>query len=252
MSIWTSSPKWAALAGAVLTLVACGGAGPLRPLGSPPQHEVSVTSDNIVVTGPDGFCVDPTSTSDRGSTAFVLLGNCAVISNQRSAGQPDVQAVLTASVSDADPDQSLRESIPELDRFFQSADGRQLLSRDGDADSVEILDSFHQGDVYFIHARDSSAGDIQDVSDEYWRSYLDVGPRIATLTVLGTDGGALSSETGLSTLRSFTNAVLGANENAGNAALPTAPVAVPTVPTTTPAPASNGTLWNIGLFRRIL
>ncbi len=240
------------LTGLTLLLAGCGGGG---PSGTPPVRQVAVTTDQINLTGPEGFCVDTASTRDDGATAFVLLGNCAVISNQRSAGQPRNLAVLTASVSEADPAQSLRDSIPELNAFFQSTEGRQLLSRTGNADSVEILDSFHQGDVYFLHARDTSASEIQDVSPEYWRSYLDLRNRIATLTVLGLEENPISDEASLSLLRQFTDLALIANPvgttpGAQPAALPTAPVAPP--PVQQPTAQTQGGLFNVGLFRRIM
>ncbi len=254
MSIWISKANSAALLLTAL-VTACGSVGPLRnlrPQGPPPVREIAVTSDQVIVTGPRGFCIDPTSTEERADTAFVLLGNCAVISDRRNEAQPEVQAVLTASVSEAGLGQTLRESIPELDRFFQSEEGRQLLSRGGDPDSVEILDSFFQGDVYFLHARDSSAGEIEGVSEVYWRSYLDVGPRIATLTVLETEAALVGTEHGLATLQSYTNAVIAANSDRDQlsvAAFP--PVALVSQPTAAPSP-DDGTLWNVGLFRRIM
>ncbi|WP_071674217.1 hypothetical protein [Nioella nitratireducens] len=251
MRIWTSRPGLAL----VLLLAGCGGFG---PVGSPPVREMAVTSDRVIVAGPDGFCIDPGSTRESEDSAFVLLGNCAVISNRRSAGQPSVRAVLTASISEADPEQSLRDAIPELDAFFSSDEGRQLLSRSGEADTVELLDSFHQGEVYFLRARDSSTSDLQGVSHDYWRSYLDVGDRIATLTVLGTEESPIDAETSLGTLRSFTDAVLAANDGVGGAPPVAAaqPRPAPTSPRPAPAPAAapatGGALWNIGLFRRIM
>ncbi len=253
MRIWSSKPTLAL----VVLLAGCGGFG---PVGSPPVREVAVTSDQVIVTGPDGFCIDPDSTRESEDSAFVLLGNCAVISNRRSAGQPSVRAVLTASISEADPDQTLRDAIPELDTFFGSEEGRQLLSRSGDAETVELLDSFHQGEVYFLRARDESSSELQGVSAEYWRSYLDVGDRIATLTVLGTEESPIDSESSLDTLRSFTDAVVAANEGVGGAApVATAePAPAREAPAPEPAaapaaaPAPRGTLWNIGLFRRIM
>jgi len=251
MSTWTSKANAAALFLTAL-LTACGGVGPLRPQGPPPMRQIAVTSDEVIVTGPRGFCVDPTSTEERADTAFVLLGNCAVISDRRGEAQPQVQAVLTASVSEAGLGQSLRESIPELDRFFRSQEGRQLLSRGGDPGSVEIIDSFFQGDVYYLHARDTSAGEIDDVSEVYWRSYLDVGPRIATLTVLETEAETDGSEHGLAALQSFTNAMIAANAERDpapvSAVRPVAPAAQPAAA----PPSADGTLWNVGLFRRIM
>ncbi|WP_127562835.1 hypothetical protein [Nioella ostreopsis] len=242
MSIWTSR----ALVLTVLLVAACGRLGG-GPSGSPPVRAVSVTSDMVTVTGPEGFCVDPDSTRDSGDTAFVLMGNCAVISGRRSAGQPAVQAILTASLSEADASQTLRDAIPDLSAFFASEEGRQLLSRAGEADTVEVLDSFHQGDVFYLRARDSSASEIQNVSADYWRSYLDVGDRIATLTVLGRDDSPVSSDSGLQTLREFTQAVQLANESGAAPVAPVAPAAVPASPA-----QPRGTLWNVGLFRRIM
>jgi hypothetical protein len=239
-----------------LLLTACGGAGPLRGLrpdpGPPPAREVAVTTDQVIITGPQGFCVDPSSTNDRGATAFVLLGNCAVIANRRSEAQPEVPAVLTASVSQPDPPQSLRETIPELDQFFQSEEGRELLSRNGDAGTVEILDSFHQGDIYFLRARDSSAGEVEDVSAEYWRSYLDVGNRIATLTVLETIETPIESEAALATLQDYTNAVIDANSVAVADPVEALPAAAEVAEPPAPRQRGAGTLWNVGLFRRIM
>lgn len=245
MSIWTSR----ALVLSLVVLSACARMGG-GPSGTSPVQAVSVTSDQVTVTGPEGFCVDPDSTRDNGDTAFVLMGNCAVISGRRSAGQPAVPAILTASVSEADPSQTLRDAIPELDTFFGSEEGRQLLSRAGEADTVEVLDSFHQGDVFYLRARDSSASEIQNVSADYWRSYLDVGDRIATLTVLGREDSPIPQDTSLQTLRSFTQAVQDAN-TVGSVPALAAPVAAPAA--AAPAPVRpSGTLWNVGLFRRIM
>jgi len=241
MSTWTSR----ALLAGVLLVAGCGGLG---PVGTPPVRQVAVTQGQVLVTGPEGFCIDTESTRDSGATAFVLLGNCAVITNRRSAGQPAVPAVLTASISEADPDQTLRDAIPELDTFFGSEEGRALLSRAGEAETVELLDSFHQGDVFYLRARDSSASEIQDVSSDYWRSYLDIGDRIATLTVLGREDEPIDTEQSLATLRAFTQAVQAANPAGGG------PGVVQPAPAAAPAarPANAGGLWNVGFFRRIM
>ncbi|QBY02096.1 hypothetical protein E2K80_16260 [Rhodophyticola sp. CCM32] len=250
MSIWTSKPYL--LAGA-LALSGCGGLGPyIGETTSPAPGQVAVTSDRVVVTGPDGFCVDPTATRDSGVTAFVLMGNCAAISNSRRAPQPIMPAVLTASISEPSDGGSLRDSIPELDAFFRSDEGLGLLSRSQDPATVTILDSFHQGDIYFLHARDSSEGSVEGVGADYWRAYMDVDARIATLSVLAPDGQEMSEEASLTTLRNFASAITAANSGDGTfVADPIAPLPPP-MPVTTPRPQPSGALWNVGLFRRIL
>ncbi len=256
MSIWTSRRNRAALLGCALALTACGGAGPWTGEDtSPAPTQVAVTTDRLVVAGPQGYCVDPTATRDRGETAFVMMGNCAAISNSRRAVQPEVNAVLTASVSEASDGRSLRESIPGLDQFFRSEQGLTLLSRDQDPATVTVIDSFHQGDVYFLHARDTGQGTVDGVGDEYWRAYMDVGPRIATLSVLGLEGQSLSDEASLQVLRGFVTAVDTANAPGAPQTADPLPITTPDqgVPVTVTRPSDpTGTpLWNVGLFRRI-
>lgn len=249
---------------ACLVLVGCGnrfgggGDGPVAP--APTQ--VTVTADRIVITGPDGFCVDPTATRDSSDTSFVLLGNCAAISNSRRAVQPATPAVLTATVSAPSAEGRLSDSLEQLDGFFRSDEGLTLLSRSGDPAQVTILDTALDGGVFLLHANDTSADAIGGVQSEYWRAYLDVGPRIATLSVLSLEERNLTREESLALLLNFIRVVQGANLD-----VPLAAQAPPEQPTQTdreppsvaPEPAAprnlpleSPALWNVGLFRRIL
>ncbi len=256
MFTWTSKPYWAVTLVAALMLAGCGGrfGGGGGNSGPPPQRSVAVTTDAVVITGPEGFCVDPTATQDNGTTGFVLMGNCAAISDSRGAGQPAIPALLTASVSDASTDGSLRDSIPTLAEFFQSEDGRRLMSRSQDATTVTILDSFHQDDVYYLQARDTSANTVFGVGQDYWRAYMDVGSRIATLSVLRLEDRELSSEAAIGLLRGFATAVMTANAPGAEqpvAAASRVPVAPSPPPAATQRSRTGGRLGNVGLLRRI-
>lgn len=232
---------------AVALLAGCGGGFRLGG-GADAPREVAVTGDLIVVTGPEGYCVDPTATRDNGDTGFVLMGNCAVIANSRRATQPATPAVLTAAVAEASDGGRLSDSMADLDSFFRSDDGLRLISRSGDAATVTILETLVEGDVFLLHAEDTSEGAIDGVQDVYWRAYLDVGNRLATLSVLALEDRALSREDSLDILRGFVTAVQQANSGAPAEGVPlAAPAAV------APAPPPEGRrLFNIGLFRRIL
>jgi hypothetical protein len=248
------SDRWrqAALVAACLVLSGCGSSW-FEGLGGHTARaptEVVVTTDRIVVSGPEGFCVDPTATQDTADTGFVLLGNCAAIANSRRAAQPAIPAVLTATVSEPSDSGRLADSLSMLDDFFRSDTGLALLSRSGDPASVTILDTAVEGEVFLLHATDRSAGTIDGVQQDYWRAYLDVGPRIATLSVLALADRGLSREESLSTLQSFVQAVQAAN-----------PIPEATEPAEGVAPvqAEEGNrwpnipaLWNIGIFRQIL
>lgn len=218
MSTWTSkSAQACTLLGAGLLLWGCSGGGGVPYAGPLPEveTEIAVTQDRLVVAGPEGFCVDPSATQDRGVTAFVLLGNCAAIGNSPRLPQPVHPSILTAAISEPGPEGSLRSNIPAMAAFFTSEQGRSLLSRDQDARTVEILDMFHQGDVFFLNARDSSASSILGVKEDYWRVYMDVGNRIATLSVLALQDSDLSEADSLETLRGFAARVAEANNQMG-------------------------------------
>jgi hypothetical protein len=237
----------AVLVAACLALVGCGGIGLGRPAEAP--AEVAVTADRIVVTGPEGFCVDPTATRDTGDTGFVLLGNCAAIANSRRAAQPQSPAILTAAISEPAATGRLSDSLGDLDAFFRSSEGLTLLSRSGDPSSVRLLETATLGDAFLLHASDSSEGGPEGVQSDYWRAYLDVGPRIATLSVLALEDRALDREQSLGLLQAFVTAVQTANPDTPGARPP--PPVAPAQVSPQDLPLEAGPLWNVGLFRRI-
>ena len=187
------------------------GGGVQEDLGPDAPAVISVTSDQIAISGPTGFCVDPTSTRESDDTAFVILGNCAAVSGQADAPQPAVPALLTAAVSDRAGADVLDEPLDTLAEFFTSSDGRRLLSRSGNPNSVEILETRVERNMLFIHARDTSAGAFSGVAEDYWRAYMEVEDRLATLSVLALEEAAVTDEDALATLSDFASAVRRAN-----------------------------------------
>ncbi|MBY6201645.1 hypothetical protein KUV65_09750 [Maritalea mobilis] len=222
-------------------------AGCVGGLGASAPREAIVTQSAIIVTGPEGFCVDETATRDDGATAFVLLGNCAAISSSRRADQPSVPAVLTAAISAPSDEGAIADSLGELDAFFRSEQGLALLSRSQDPETVTVLDTRIEGDMFLLHASDVSAGSVEGVQRDYWRAYLDLGQRITTLSVLALEDREVSEAESLATLRAFAGAVQAANAGLGD----TAPIVAPAVPVEAVQPPPSGGLFNVGLFRRI-
>lgn len=239
----SETARLAAAFAALAFLPACIGEFGGDGTGGAPAEAV-VTSDRVVVTGPSGFCIDETATRAEGDTAFVLLGNCAAISNSRRAAQPEVPVVLTAAISDASDAGSISESLDELDAYFRSEEGRTLLSRTQDPASVTVLETVTETDAFLLHARDTSAGQMQGVKDDYWRAYLDLDRRIATLSVLALEDRGVTREQSLAALLSFARTMRQANAP-GEAPGPTEPDFADA------EPRQRGGLLNVGLFRRI-
>jgi hypothetical protein len=233
--------RFGALAVLALLPGCIGGLGGGGTGGAPAQ--AVVTSDLIVITGPRGFCVDESATRAENDTAFVLLGNCAAISESRRADQPDVPVVLTAAISEASDGGSISESLSDLDPYFRSEDGRALLSRTQDAESVNVIETLVEADQFLIHASDTSTGAMEGVAQDYWRAYFDMGsggsPRFrSSRWMVKPSRGRTASARCWASSRTVRLA------NAGEG--------VATVsPQTAEAPAPRGGLFNVGLFRRV-
>jgi hypothetical protein len=180
MSIWTSRRSLRLLA--VLALLAASG-----PAGADDAAQsLTVTTGKVRIAGPDGYCADRAGSRDGGTQAFVLLAPCAVIRGD-VRGNGAEGAVLTAQVllrglANGEP---MAVILPEMERFFRSAAGRQALSRSGRAATVEVVETARSGEVLYIRARDRSPMKGVAVEPEYWRAVMTVKGRMVTLSVLG-------------------------------------------------------------------
>ncbi len=210
MFTWISR---SALAAGAMALAGCaGGFGPEATRAAPEQ--LLVTGDQIVVAGPPGFCIDPGASRDAGESAFVLLASCASISRDPDGPRPERPGLLTVTVS-AGSGVAYEGFEAELEAYIRSTEGLALLSRSGDAGSIEILETQIEEGVIYIHARDGSDVARGRLEADYWRAFLGVGDRLVTASVTGFTAAPLSREMGLFLLDSFANRLL--SENAGEA-----------------------------------
>jgi hypothetical protein len=205
MSTWIS--KSAFLIVSFCLMAACDGPG----AGNSAPRNVTVTTDQVVITGPRGFCVDPSSSQQNNSDgAFVALGSCAAL-NQGPSAEPAFPAILTATISRPMGSGQVASNIGQFDSFFRSEDGRRLLSRTQDPESVTIIETISSPGIFYLHASDRSQTVIGGVQSEYWRAYLDLGSRIITLSVLEADGQSLGPNQSFELLTRFVQSILRAN-----------------------------------------
>jgi hypothetical protein len=195
------------------------------------------------MSGPPGFCVDETATRAEGDTAFVLIGNCAAISNPAARRSPMVPVVLTAAISEASDGGSISESLGDLDTYFRSEEGLALLSRTQDAESRQRDRNLVEADQFLIHASDTSTGAMEGVAQDYWRAYFDMGSRIATFRSLRWRVKPSRGRTASNALRAFV-AVDAAGQCGGHLLQECRPRRTKRVP-------PRGGLFNVGLFRRV-
>lgn len=203
--------------------------------GLPVETQTVVADGAVVVAGPRGFCVDPASTRPSGEVPFVMMGNCAVISRDGRAPQPNVKAVLTATVATLDPPFVFDSADPGLPIFFEGTEGRAALSRAGDPATVEVLESFVRGPAFYLHARDTSPGPVANLDATHWRAIFGVNGRVVSAAVLDFQGSALPPDRSLTVLSEFVERIRMQSVGRG------APVAVVQAPETVPVVRSEGT-----------
>lgn len=170
-------------------------------------EQISVSSKEVLIAGPHGFCIDPTQTKDKRKSAFVLLGSCAAISNAAHLPEPDVPAILMATVSGETDSAPIALSIDALTRFFKTDAGRAALSRDGKAETVEVIETLSRGGAFYIHARDTSTDTLAGAGDEYWRALFNVKGRIVSVLVVGLEDFPISKSEGFNTLGAFADRI---------------------------------------------
>lgn len=188
-------------------LSGCTGTGGGFALPKSAPEQIRVANQEVLIAGPKGFCVDPTETRDTGDSAFVLLGSCAAIANSRNKPHPKVPAILTATVSRKSTNPPITSSMPALTDFFTTKAGRAALSRDGNADTVEVVKTLDRDGVFYIRARDSSSDTLAGAADEYWRALFDVNGRIVSASVFGLRENPIPSEKGFDVLQGFTKRI---------------------------------------------
>lgn len=167
--------------------------------------KVSLTRSKVQVAGPYGFCADPKSIKAQAAKATVVFGNCAAITGSKDQEQPFTEAVVSVTATQLPAEAVLfLKDTKSLEAYLLSSVGRASLSRAGNAESVEILDSFTTRTAVYLRMRDNAENGPKALTENHWRSVFAVPEAAVSITVRGLNGGSLSSAEGLTLVREFT------------------------------------------------
>lgn len=167
-----------------LPLVAC---APGLPFAGGGLREIKVLDGGLTIPAPRGYCIDAEASVAHGDAITVLMGRCvaqggvaaAVVS--MTVGPPASAGVLVAG-----PD--------ALASFFSSTAGRKVLSRDGKARHLEVLQALVDEGSLLLHLQDKTVG-------EYWRAITAVRGRLVTISASGVEAAPLTPDQGLKLVR---------------------------------------------------
>lgn len=176
---------------------------------------VQVMSKSFTIAGPRGYCIDPGATRDSATSAFAVLGSCAVISGNPHDLKPKFPAMLTASVAPA----NVALDAGALDRmaaFFSTDAGRGTLARVDHAGEVAVIDMARDDGLLLVHVRDGDRSG--DVTGDYWRGIFETAGQLVTVTVSGFRTAPLDEKSGARLTRAFAAAIRKSNPGIGSEA----------------------------------
>lgn len=152
-------------------------------------HETTLLGGALKIAAPAGYCIDPKASASRGSAVVVLIGRCTANGGVAAAlVSLTVGAPASAGVLLAGPD--------ALAKFLTSTAGRRMLSRDGVAGHVIVLQALVSKGSLLLHVKDQTVG-------EYWRAITAIKGRLVTISASGAEGAPLTPDQGLKLVRSM-------------------------------------------------
>lgn len=165
-------------------------------------------SDGLIIAGSEGWCVDQASSRAGADRAVVVLGSCAAIAGNDRAAAPDVDGVVTVSVDAAEV---APPPLEALESFFATEAGRAALARDGQAESIEIVEMSQSDGMLLVHAADRSAS--SGIAADFWRALFDLDGRLVSVTLFGVEDDPISPDLGRSTLSAQVASLRDVNAN---------------------------------------
>ncbi len=153
-----------------------GGQSPRR--GKPPLARVGLAGGDVVVSGPDGYCIDPATKRAGSEHGFAVIASCHILNGGRSGAHvpPMLLTVTVGPRGDTD-------DLPTPKSLAQAANAR-------------LLDSKVARDRVAVHL--DSGGDVMfDGSDtRYWRGAFVQGDRLVGLALYAPRGSSLAGAGG--------------------------------------------------------
>jgi hypothetical protein len=190
-----------------MLLLLAGCAGSLGQLGT--DRGITL-GGGFRIIGPTGYCALAGTKQRRAGSDFVALTGCAASGGAATVSRPIMTATIGASGSAAEVDLTPERLIP----FFQSAEGRAVLSRSGDPGSVTVQDVQSYGGGVIIRLTDQS-DDLPNAleSGQSWRAVAGMGGRLVTLSLQARKSEPIGAGEGISLMRRFVDAMRQANQS---------------------------------------
>jgi len=181
-----------------LPLAACVGGAGLTGITEDEKSEnaprrAAFFGGDVIVTGPDGYCVDPGSVQRGGDAGFALIASCAHLGN---APASDVRpAVVTVSVLARDG-RAQRPSAARLAAPWANAG----VIRQVDRDNVSLIQLERGGDT-----------SLPGGAPRHWRGAMVINGHVIGLAAYGEPGSGVAEKAGQDILVAVAAAMMAAS-----------------------------------------
>ncbi len=150
----------------------------LRPNEDPPLKSVSLFAGDVMVSAPQGYCLDRSSLRQSAQGSFVLMASCANLSAAPSARVP--LAVITVAVLPAEAD-------------VNPPTAAELATAMAPSQPVQKVDSEHVSLVRLAKGGDAA---VPGGDPSHWRGYLVVNDHLIGLALYAPKGSTLTGKHG--------------------------------------------------------
>jgi hypothetical protein len=174
----------------------------------PGTRALSLYGGAVTVQGPQGYCVDRAA-SDPDS-GFAVLGGCALLTTLQL--MPDAPGLITVQVGEAGS-AAVTGAEADLLAVLRSPAGTGLLSRTGAP--VQVRDSEIGDGIVLLELDDSGPPLTPDLDRQEWRTFLDLGDRLATISLRGFARAPLSRGDALSVMSDAIRTLRATNRTPG-------------------------------------
>lgn len=186
---------------ALLPLAACMGRG-LPPQSSAEMalRELPLYGGDIVVRGPDGYCVDPASHRQNSGSTLVFIGSCEALTGK--AGTRVEAALMTVTVTPRRP----RTSQPTASGIAAALSPKA------------VLEQIDEDGIAMVHFNAGGDAALPGGDPRYWRAGMALGGHLLSLAVYGPDGSRIAGPGGQSLLRALASEIRSASPHGARSA----------------------------------
>lgn len=168
-----------------------------RPMG-PVLISAQAANGDVVIRGPEDYCIEGRSLKSDAERSFALLARCDILSGGEM-GSPVALALLTATVTPYDAE------LPDA----------QALARDMAA--LEVLEYLDRGDVRLLHLGQGGDSLVRSADPRQWRAVFTLNGHAVTLAAYGPRDSAVAKAGGRSLLLAMARAIRAASPDSPGA-----------------------------------